>query len=154
MTYRFRASAITVESILCIVILLGKFFTGMVSHCLPLKESDYSRSNICSESGLNPRELDLVGILLKHSADLTEWLITLFYYFCLLFVIVCIPMHCLGIILKYFNLNFFRSFFGFSAFLAISQFTIVLYIFKCCLLYRDQLLAGCPESDSNPGPLD
>ena len=52
---RFRTSAITMESIISIVIFLGKFFTGVVSHCLPLKESDYRRSNICSESGLNPR---------------------------------------------------------------------------------------------------
>ena len=51
---RFRASAITVESILSIVIFLGTFFTGLVSQCLPLKGSDYSRWNICSDSGLNP----------------------------------------------------------------------------------------------------
>ena len=55
---RFRASAITVESILSTVIFLGKFFTGVVSHCLPPKASDYSRSNIYSELGLNPYQLD------------------------------------------------------------------------------------------------
>ena len=34
-----------------------------------------------------------------------------------------------------------------------SQFTILL-LFKFCLLSRDQILPGCRESDSNPGPLD
>ena len=33
---RFRASVITIDSILFIVIFLGKFFTGVVSHCFSL----------------------------------------------------------------------------------------------------------------------
>ena len=40
---RFWKSTITVESILSIVISLGKFFTEVVSYCLPLKGSDYGR---------------------------------------------------------------------------------------------------------------
>ena len=37
---RLRASAITMKSNLSIVIFLGNLFTRVVSHCLPLKESD------------------------------------------------------------------------------------------------------------------
>ena len=37
---RFRASAITMERVLSIVIFPGWFFTGVISHCLPLKGSD------------------------------------------------------------------------------------------------------------------
>ena len=47
---------------------------------------------------------------------------------------------------------FSNVFFGFSARLAISQFTILIlnYFFYVGIRF----LAGCLESDSNPGPLD
>ena len=44
-----RAPAITIESILSIVIFLGKFFTKVVSHCLTQKGSDYKSSKIASK---------------------------------------------------------------------------------------------------------